>query len=70
MTEKIKRFFRLHKLTPRDLAMLLLTLLFLGLIIIFAVAKIMDSVERYNTRYYEPKDFQREEMIKKKVERR
>lgn len=65
----IRRFFGLRKLTLRDLAILLFAMLFLGLLITFAVIKIVDSIERYNTRYYDPRDFQREELIKKEGRR-
>ena len=66
----IRRLFGLHRITLRDLIILLVALLFLGLLVTFGVMKIRDSMERYNTKYYEPKDFQREEMIKKEVEKK
>lgn len=66
----IKRFFGLHKLTIRDLIILLLSLFFLGLLITITIIKLLESTEKYNTKYYDPKDFQREEMIKKKVEKK
>lgn len=62
--KSIRRLFGLRRLTLRDLAILLLTLLFLGLLVTFAVMKILESIEKYNIKYYEPKDFQRGEVLK------
>jgi len=70
MRRVIERFFGLRRLTFRDFALLFVTLLFLSLLITFAVMKIVESIGKYNATYYDPRDIQREEMLKKKYETR
>lgn len=60
----IRRFFGLDRISLRGLAIILFTLLLLGLFLIYGVLKIMETAEKYNTNYYDPKDFQREELLK------
>lgn len=60
-----KRLFGLDRISLRGLAIIVFTLIFLGFLVIFGIMKIMETADRYNTKYYDPKDFQREEMIKK-----
>lgn len=66
----MRRLFGLDRISLRGLAIILFTLIFLGFLVIFGAMKIMDTAEKYNTKYYDPKDFQREEMIKKEVEKK
>lgn len=66
----IRRFFGLDRISLRGLAIMFFTLLFLGFLIIIGLMKIMETFEKYDTRYYDPKDFQREEMLKKEGEKK
>lgn len=61
----IKKLFGLHRITLRDLTILVLTFIFLGFLVILGIIKIMETSEKYNPKYYDPKDFQREELLKK-----
>jgi hypothetical protein len=70
MRRAIKRFLGSPRISLRNFVLLLLSLLFLGLLITFSIIKIVESTGKYNTRYYDPRDFQREDMIKKKLEKK
>ena len=70
MRRAIERFFGLRRLVFRDFVLLFVALLLLSLLITFAVMKIVESTGKYNIRYYEPRDFQREEMFKKEAEKK
>ena len=68
MRRAIERFFGSPRIPFRNFIFLFLILLFLSLLVTFAVIKIVESIGKYNAGYYDPRDFQREEMSKKKVE--
>jgi hypothetical protein len=70
MRRAFEKFFGSPRIPLRNFILLFLTLLFLGLLITFSIIKIVESTWKDNTKYYDPRDFQREEIFKKEAEKK
>jgi hypothetical protein len=70
MRRAIERFFGSPRIPLRGFILLLFALLLLGFLITFGVMRLIESTGKYNPRYYDPRDIQREEIIQKGLRKR